>query len=271
MNNTRTRKDYLNEYLSIAPVALALVRAIECRLLEDEKFAHPMLDVGCGDGLFASTFFEEKIDEGIDISPVQAERAKKTGAYKNVTVADATSLPFKDEYFSTVFSNCVLEHIPEIDRVLREISRVLKEDGKLVFTVPSDRFGENLLVSTLFRKSGLPKMGELYARKLNSVCKHYNLHSPGEWEKKLNDSGLTMKKYTRYLSPSATKAHEIMIPASIFSMMNKRLFGRMILFPKIRKLLLAPILSPILRGLYESDSDKGSSLLIVAAKRGQHG
>jgi len=43
----------------------------------------------------------------------------------------------------------------------------------------------------------------------------------------------------------------------------------MILFPALRRWIVVPIFSPILRGYYESDSEKGSSLLIVARKQGE--
>jgi len=53
-------RNYLKEYLKIAPTSLALVRAIECRLLSRIEFKHPLLDIGCGDGLFASLFLKTR-------------------------------------------------------------------------------------------------------------------------------------------------------------------------------------------------------------------
>lgn len=263
----KIKRNYLKEYLKVAPVSLALVRAIECRHLSKLEFKPPMLDIGCGDGLFASMFFEERIEYGIDISPTEAASAKKTGTYKNVMVANALNIPFKDESFTTVFSNCVLEHIPPIDDVLKEISRILKKDGKLIFTVPSDIYGEQLFYSSFFKKIRLNKLGILYSKKLNSICRHHNLHNPAIWEKKLEMAGLKLVSSDRYLSPAATKAHDLMLIFGMVSLINKKLFGKWILFPKFRKLIVVPILSPIFRRFYESDSESGSSLLIVATKK----
>ena len=264
----KIKRNYLKEYLKVAPLALALVRALECLHLSELEFKQPMLDIGCGNGLFASIFFEEQIEQGLDISPTEVASAKKTGTYKNVMVANALNIPFEDNSFTTVFSNCVLEHIPQIDDVLKEISRVLKIDGKLIFTVPSDIYGEQLFYSSFFKKIGLGKTGEFYSRKINSLCRHYNLYSPSIWENKLEMAGLKLVSNKRYLPPNATKVHDIMLIFSIFSLINKKLFKRIILFSRFRRLIAVPILFSLFKRFYDSDSENGSSLLIVAIKKG---
>lgn len=261
-----TEKNYLNDYLKFAPVSLALVRAVECRCLSELEFKHPILDVGCGDGLFASVFFEAQVEQGMDTSPVEAASARKTGAYQNVVVANAVNIPFKDESFTTVFSNCVLEHIPQVNNVLREISRVLKKEGKLIFTVPSDLVGERLFYSSLLKRIGLNRLGDLYSQKLNSVFRHYNLYSPSIWDKKLEVAGLKRVSCERYLSPGATKAYDIMLICSLASLLSKKLFKKWVLFPRFRKLMVVPILFFVFRRFYEPSPENGSSLLIVAAK-----
>lgn len=262
------KRNYLKEYLAIAPTSLALVRAIECRLLSDLEFKHPMLDVGCGDGLFASLFFgKNSIEEGIDLLPEHIESAKKQNVYKNLQVANVLSLPYEDESFNTVFSNCVLEHIPQIDDALCEISRVMKRDGKLIYTVPTDSFGGNLFFATLLNKIGFVKLGEMYSNKFNSLCYHCNLHDINKWEEMMEKAGLELLDYKRYLSPSATKIHDIMVIFSVPAMINKKLFGKMILFPSIRKLITVPVLSIFLNNIYKKDSKDTSSLLIICRKK----
>lgn len=46
------------------------------------------------------------------------------------------NLPFKDESFDIVYTNHVLEHIVNIEKILSEISRILKPGGKLQIGVP---------------------------------------------------------------------------------------------------------------------------------------
>jgi len=51
-------------------------------------------------------------------------------------VADATSLPFRDECFDAVSCLVVLEHIPEPKEVLRESYRVVKKSGVFLLVAP---------------------------------------------------------------------------------------------------------------------------------------
>lgn len=50
---------------------------------------------------------------------------------------DGRTLPFSDGVFDVVFSSNVLEHIRDLDRIHREIVRVLKPDGSCVHVMPS--------------------------------------------------------------------------------------------------------------------------------------
>jgi SAM-dependent methyltransferase len=60
--------------------------------------------------------------------------AAALGARADYAVADARSLPFGDESFDAVIANHVLFHLPERERALAEIRRVLRPGGTLVGT-----------------------------------------------------------------------------------------------------------------------------------------
>src|SRR5262249_20390918 len=49
---------------------------------------------------------------------------------------DLTALSYPDKSFDLVITSETLEHVPDIDRALREIGRVLKPGGAHAFTVP---------------------------------------------------------------------------------------------------------------------------------------
>jgi hypothetical protein len=49
---------------------------------------------------------------------------------------NATNLSFRDKSFDLIVSNDVFEHVPDISKALQECFRVLKDNGKLIFTVP---------------------------------------------------------------------------------------------------------------------------------------
>ena len=53
--------------------------------------------------------------------------------------ADICDLPFPDNEFDFIFCNHVLEHIPNDKKAMREIFRVLKNNGTAIIQVPYDK------------------------------------------------------------------------------------------------------------------------------------
>jgi SAM-dependent methyltransferase len=64
-----------------------------------------------------------------------AREAPKAACYAAVR-ADALALPFADATFDHVIASEVLEHIPDDQRAMREIARVLRPGGTAAVTVP---------------------------------------------------------------------------------------------------------------------------------------
>jgi len=91
-----------------------------------------VLEVGCGWGEFAARVMHELGAEvvAVDISPRMVELAREQGV--DTRVADVQKLPFEDERFDCVAANWMLYHVPDLDRGLAEIARVLRPDGRLV-------------------------------------------------------------------------------------------------------------------------------------------
>ena len=95
------------------------------------------LEVGCGIGVLSSYLAKKyKWDlTGIDLDPEQIERARKDNTEdENLRFfeADVTKLPFADSEFDMVLSFDVLHHIPNWDKALNKISRVLRPEGYYV-------------------------------------------------------------------------------------------------------------------------------------------
>jgi SAM-dependent methyltransferase len=90
-----------------------------------------ILDVGCGMGqsLLAAQLPSDVEAYGVDCDIEAIEEGCRL-APPNIKLACAggEKLPFEDKYFDLVFSRVAL-HFMEIDKALREISRVLKDGG----------------------------------------------------------------------------------------------------------------------------------------------
>ena len=117
-------------------------RRILSRLLDEmlDGARNPrILDVGCGTG--ATMGFLERYGEvtGVDISP-QAVKFCQCQGRARLCLADGGHLPFVDGSFDLVTALDLLEHLEQESVGLREMSRVLKNEGRLVVVVPAFAF-----------------------------------------------------------------------------------------------------------------------------------
>jgi SAM-dependent methyltransferase len=89
------------------------------------------LDVGCGSRPY-ELFFPAKVYEGVDI-----EESGRPVSLKNPDhFYDGKTLPFRRQTYDGVLCTQVLEHVPSPDKLLKEISRVLKKGGILILSAP---------------------------------------------------------------------------------------------------------------------------------------
>ncbi len=89
-----------------------------------------VLDFGCGSKPYKS-FFNSTEYIGIDIDIPQNKENENIDF-----IYDGISIPFPDEYFDSIFSSEVFEHIFDLDVIMKELNRVLKKTGKILVTVP---------------------------------------------------------------------------------------------------------------------------------------
>jgi predicted TPR repeat methyltransferase len=96
------------------------------------------LDLGCGTGLAARAFAKE-VDEfiGIDLSPGMIERARSSGLYARLEVADMVQglKSESDAGADLVLAADAMVYLPDLSPVLQEIQRVLVAGGVLAFSL----------------------------------------------------------------------------------------------------------------------------------------
>ncbi len=112
-------------------------------------------------------------------------------------------IPVPDGSYASVMSNSVLEHIPDLDPVIREVARVLQPDGLFVFCVPNHNFLDNLSISSFFDRVGLKFLGNAYRSFFNRISRHHHCDSPEVWEERLAKAGFRIERWWHYFSPKS--------------------------------------------------------------------
>jgi SAM-dependent methyltransferase len=92
-----------------------------------------VVEVGGGPGELAARMQDElgASVAFVDISPRMVELARARGAV-DARVGDVQELPFADGSFDTAVAAWMLYHVPDVDRGVRELARVLEPGGRLV-------------------------------------------------------------------------------------------------------------------------------------------
>jgi SAM-dependent methyltransferase len=165
-------------------------RYFELNVLRGHEFARPILEIGSGDGGFSARLLGS-VEEAIDINPKAVARSRSTGVYDRVRCMDARDLHEDRGAYGTVFANCVLEHIPDLDRVLAAARVALRPGGQLVATVPLAEMDNHLLVRARW-----------YAELRRSQLVHVNLLSEAQWRQSLKAAGFLSVRIEPYLRAS---------------------------------------------------------------------
>ena len=90
-----------------------------------------VLDVGCGTGRNLALLPAETVAIGLDPSWDALQRARRRAPREALVQGSAEALPFHDAAFDTVLSGLVFCSVPDAGRGLREVRRVLRQDGQL--------------------------------------------------------------------------------------------------------------------------------------------
>jgi predicted TPR repeat methyltransferase len=126
------------------------------------------IDLGCGTGL-AATAFEREVDEfiGIDLSPRMIERARLTGLYAQLEIAEMVQglRDRPDASANLILAADAMVYLSDLAPVLREAKRVLVAGGLLAFTVETHD-GDGVILGEGLRYAH----GAVYVRASIEAC-----------------------------------------------------------------------------------------------------
>lgn len=200
----KDQKQLIERFFGSFPPTHAIPRANEALAIRSLKLQSPVLDLGCGDGQFALlTFGKKGIEVGLDPNEKEAVKAQKSGAYLRVEKASGSKMPFENGYFSTAISNSVLEHVEDLNGVLKEASRVLRREGSLIITVPTP-----LVCQYQFWSKFIPGWAGFKRR----LWRHINYFGEKEWQKRLEKCGFKIVKIEKTNSKAAIAWADIFLP-----------------------------------------------------------
>jgi SAM-dependent methyltransferase len=128
-----------------------------------------VLDAACGEGyglaLMAAAGPESAT--GVDVDPATVEHVRERHGL-DARQADVRELPFADDAFDLVVSFETIEHVPEPERALDELARVLAPGGLLLISTPN---ASQYLVANEFhvREFGHDEFAGLLRERFGSV------------------------------------------------------------------------------------------------------
>jgi len=167
-----------------------------------------VLDIGCGTGrhIGALCRYDHIVMAGVDkhvkeliAAQSRIKKVDKMGFRGAnallLSAADAARLPFKTHCFDVVICSEVLEHIPDHHAVMRELERVLKQEGTLAVSVPRyfpERIcwmlSKNYHITEgghvrIYKKNQLAALLRIAGFKLQTWHYAHSLHTPYWWLK----------------------------------------------------------------------------------------
>jgi ubiquinone/menaquinone biosynthesis C-methylase UbiE len=143
-----------------------------------KEFFDEALELGCGSGSGSKylAFYCKKLIA----MEYNADRLTECNDEKiTFLIGDAQNLPqFADGEMDLIFSSNFIEHLPNLDKCLAECRRVVKQDGRIIHTVPNRTwkffhlllyypFGIKVVLWRLFSKNKSTVLSELLGEEIN--------------------------------------------------------------------------------------------------------
>ena len=97
-----------------------------------------LLDLGCGEGNFLVLAKKRGWNcYGVDLSKYATNIAKKRKL--NVSNKLLEEIKFKEKYFDVITLWDAIEHLSDLPKVFKELSRILKDDGTIIIRTPNEQ------------------------------------------------------------------------------------------------------------------------------------
>lgn len=259
--------DLLWQHLKSLPAFRALLRSVEARYFRCLELKEPVLDIGCGDGHFAHYASDRPLTVGVDPWWGPLKKARRASAHQLVMQGLGNKLPFSDGIFATIISNSVLEHIEEVQPVLTEARRVLQADGRLIITMPSHFFTQQLGGAMLLERLRFHRLANTYRLSFNKIARHAHTDPPEVWAERLAAAGFVIQRWQYYFSKSALHQLELGHVQGLPSALIHALTGSWVVAPWRSNLFLT---ERWLRPYYDEKAPSDGTMILITAGRAEN-
>ncbi len=170
-----------------------------------------ILDIGCGSGRITEKLCRAGYQAiGIDFSEEAIRKAIARGLSAKQANLDE-GIPEPDSSFDVVWAGDVVEHVFDPIGLLKESNRVLKKNGIILITIPSD-VGIVSRVKMLF---GISHQEQMY--KKSGFYKHHTFFTPRLIRFMLEKSAFEITRFHKVLILGKNRYRVDMLPSIFFN------------------------------------------------------
>jgi SAM-dependent methyltransferase len=257
-------------YFPHAPTALCIKECARLAVLRRFDCKGPILDVGCGDGLFAKIAFDTEEVWGIDLDANEGRWAQASEAYHQIIIGDITRATLPDRFFATCIANCSLEHVPALDRALDRIYRSLAPGARAYLFVPQRDWAAAMWSVRGLRRLGAEGLARTLQDSVDRTFKHHHLYDERGWREMLGRTSFEVELVEPVLTSATTSAFEAFLLPSIAGWLNKRMTTRWTNFPRLRR-HMAPLAFALAKGAMAVGDPTPTGEFLIVCRRAADG
>lgn len=181
------------------------------RKIKKEKSSIEILDLGCGSGLITKKIKDLGYQiRGLDFSQEAINKAKGNGIDANLCNLDE-GIKGDNEEFDVVWAGDIIEHVFDPIGLLREVNRVLRRNGIVIISIPSD-VGLITRLKVLF---GISYQTLTY--KKHGFFKHHTFFTLRLIEYMLRKNGFKIQEKYKILNTGQKRFSSAFLPSFLYN------------------------------------------------------